>query len=106
MSAATVLQAIKTDLERVIAGLTDVDFYPQEYIDKYAQICTLLDTNPHVIGTDVQAYSATATELVSAPAAANSTGKAGQIAINATHIFLCTATNTWVRASLVFDTWA
>jgi hypothetical protein len=37
------------------------------------------------------------------PATATSTGTAGQIAWDATFIYVCTATNTWVRAAL--STW-
>lgn len=43
--------------------------------------------------------------LVDAPAAVNSTGVKGDIAIDETSIYLCTATNTWVKAALVFATW-
>ena len=43
--------------------------------------------------------------LVTAPAAADSTGVKGDIAIDETSIYLCTATNTWVKAALVFATW-
>lgn len=38
--------------------------------------------------------------LVAAPGTASSTGIAGQIAYDATHIYVCVATNTWVRATL------
>ena len=38
--------------------------------------------------------------IVAAPATATSTGKAGQIAYDATHIYVCVATNVWVRALL------
>lgn len=41
--------------------------------------------------------------IVSVPSTASSTGTAGQIAYDATHIYVCVATNTWVRASLA--TW-
>jgi hypothetical protein len=43
--------------------------------------------------------------LVEAPAAANSPGVKGDIAIDDGAIYLCTATNTWVKATLVFATW-
>lgn len=36
----------------------------------------------------------------SAPSTASSTGTAGTIAYDSTHIYVCIATNTWVRASL------
>lgn len=38
-----------------------------------------------------------------APATAGATGTTGQIAFDATHIYVCIATNTWVRATLA--TW-
>jgi hypothetical protein len=38
--------------------------------------------------------------LVAAPSTASSAGAAGQFAYDATHIYVCVATNTWVRASL------
>lgn len=38
--------------------------------------------------------------LVSAPGTATSAGVAGSIAYDATHIYVCVATNTWVRATL------
>jgi len=37
---------------------------------------------------------------VVAPVAANSAGVAGTWAYDATHIYVCIATNTWVRATL------
>jgi hypothetical protein len=39
-------------------------------------------------------------QLVPAPATATSAGIAGQVAYDATHIYVCVATNTWVRALL------
>jgi len=38
--------------------------------------------------------------IVAAPATATSVGKAGSIAYDPTHIYLCVATNVWVRALL------
>lgn len=38
--------------------------------------------------------------VVAAPASATATGVAGQIAYDATHIYVCVATNVWVRAVL------
>jgi hypothetical protein len=34
------------------------------------------------------------------PATATSTGTAGQVAYDATHLYVCVATNTWVRVAL------
>lgn len=39
-------------------------------------------------------------KFVAAPATKTSTGVAGQIAYDATHIYVCVATNSWVRATL------
>ena len=49
------------------------------------------------------AINANGIALVSAPASAGATGTAGSIAYDSTHIYVCVATNTWVRASLA--TW-
>ncbi len=38
--------------------------------------------------------------IVAAPGSASATGKAGQIAFDATHFYVCVAPNTWVRATL------
>lgn len=42
-------------------------------------------------------------KFVSAPASAAAAGVAGSISYDATHIYVCVATNTWVRATLA--TW-
>lgn len=35
--------------------------------------------------------------VVAVPATASSTGSIGQIAYNTTHLYVCVATNTWIR---------
>jgi hypothetical protein len=35
-----------------------------------------------------------------APASATATGVLGEIRVTATHIYVCTATDTWVRSAL------
>lgn len=42
-------------------------------------------------------------EFQVAPTAANAPGEKGEVRITATHIYVCTAANTWVRAELA--TW-
>lgn len=37
---------------------------------------------------------------VDVPATASSTGTAGQVAYDATHFYVCVATNVWVRGTL------
>lgn len=39
-------------------------------------------------------------DWVDAPATATSTGTPGQVAYDATHFYVCVATNTWVRTTL------
>lgn len=43
--------------------------------------------------------------LVTAPAAADSTGVKGDIASDGTYLYVCTDANTWVRADLALATW-
>jgi hypothetical protein len=43
--------------------------------------------------------------LVDAPAAANSDGVKGDIAVDGTYLYFCTAADTWVRAALETATW-
>lgn len=43
--------------------------------------------------------------LVTAPAAANSTGVKGDIASDGTYLYLCIDTNEWVRVALALATW-
>ena len=38
--------------------------------------------------------------LVPVPATATSNGTAGQVAANATHLYLCVATNVWRRVAI------
>jgi hypothetical protein len=49
------------------------------------------------------APSFTLTDLNTAPASSTATGTKGEIRITSTYIYICTATNTWVRAAL--STW-
>lgn len=39
--------------------------------------------------------------VVSVPANASSTGSIGQIAYNSNYVYICVATNTWVKVSRV-----
>jgi hypothetical protein len=41
--------------------------------------------------------------MATAPASATAAGTTGEVRVTATHIYVCTATNTWVRAAL--STW-
>jgi hypothetical protein len=44
-----------------------------------------------------------AATVVAVPVSATAAGKPNQIAYDATHVYICVATNTWVRATLA--TW-
>jgi hypothetical protein len=54
----------------------------------------LLETNGAGVLTFAERASA------SAPASATATGRAGQVAYDASYIYVCTAANTWRRALL------
>lgn len=47
-----------------------------------------------------KSVDATFPNWVTAPASATAAGTPGQVAYDATHIYVCVATNTWVRATL------
>lgn len=55
------------------------------------------------VGGTVRADQFKISALNTAPASATATGALGEIRITATHIYVCTATNVWVRAALA--TW-
>ena len=95
---ATVYPIINTD-SIVVTGLTTDDITDpkvgQIWLNTTANALRVVDKNGLV--------SVIATPNQPAPATATSTGIAGQIAYDATHIYVCVATNTWVRATLA--TW-
>lgn len=53
-----------------------------------------------IIGGDLTAKSLNIEALNSAPTTPGDTGTIGEIRVTATHIFVCIATNTWVRTGL------
>ena len=81
-----------------------------EYITRGVQVLTanlgLTKLNQTLTDPVVDAVNANAAILdnaatvVAAPATATSAGKPNQIAYDATHIYVCIAANTWVRATL------
>lgn len=80
---ATALADYSTALEAATTLATALEDYPTE-----AELSTTL---------------ADYAKVVAAPAAANSTGVAGTIAYDASYVYVCVATDTWVRAALT--TW-
>lgn len=63
-------------------------------------------TQRTAINANFAALNSAKMELVSVPATADATGVVGQFAFDSDYIYRCIATNTWVRASLSFATWA
>lgn len=65
------------------------------------------DTNEYFTGTDLETIldeiGFDLIERGNAPSSASDTGTAGEIRIDSSYIYYCTATNTWVRAALA--TW-
>ena len=53
--------------------------------------------------TALQAKAAVSPAIVAVPASPTAIGTTGSIAYTTTHLYVCVATNTWVRASLA--TW-
>jgi hypothetical protein len=53
-----------------------------------------------VIVNGAMAILDNAATVVAVPGSATAAGKPNQIAYDATHIYVCVATNTWVRATL------
>lgn len=68
------------------------------------------NSTPTITGTGVvtkvssaRGFVETLVQVVAAPATATSTGTVGQIAYDASYLYVCTATNTWVRTPIA--TW-
>ena len=62
---------------------------------------TTLQSLVRYLGLTIQAIqTAFPGQFVAAPATATSPGKPNQVAYDATHFYVCIATNTWVRATL------
>lgn len=65
------------------------------------EVLTSADAKHFAVGKDAGSFTITAGTK---PSAANATGVAGTLIIAADGIYLCTATNTWVKAALA--TWS
>lgn len=59
-----------------------------------------LQTNTQLLGQIYQAINTKFPNWVAVPATAASAGTAGQVAYDATHFYVCVASNTWVRVLL------
>lgn len=84
------------DITYPIAGQ---DNDTQGFRDNFSNI----KNNLSVAATEIsalQANVALALTTTSIPATISSTGRAGQVAFDSTHLYVCVATNTWVKATL------
>ena len=62
-----------------------------------------IKNNFSVAATEISALQASvaiAPIFTAVPASASAPGTVGQLAYNSTYLYVCVATNTWVRASL------
>lgn len=80
------------------------NFYPTyDNIKKLWQYIGGIKNTVNALDTSVTTAQYNLSTLNTAPSSATDTGTAGEIRITATYIYVCTATNTWVRAAL--STW-
>jgi hypothetical protein len=107
---ATVYPIINTD-SIVVSGLITGDITDPKIgqiwlnttTNQLRIVTSVLDSGTGLPSTTSGVATTVALVAPTAPATATSTGIAGQIAYDATHIYVCIATNTWVRATLA--TW-
>ena len=63
---------------------------------------TVIQENLNIAATEISALQANGASYISTttvPSSSSAAGVAGQIAYNSSYIYLCIATNTWIRAS-------
>jgi hypothetical protein len=70
--------------------------------DTIGDACTLQYINGrwYVIGNNNCQLDSTPAMIVDFPGSASASGRAGQIAYDSTHIYICIADNTWARATI------
>ena len=99
------LAAAISDIDQLEAGTGAGNLVQLNESAQLPAVDGSLLTDVHAETADT-ASTAVATEgigAIDAPASATAEGTAGQIAYDATHIYLCIAADTWVRADLA--TW-
>lgn len=87
----------RNDLNTNFTNLKNKDI---EIADRITGLATVATTGSY---NDLTDKPTTLFNVVSVPASATSTGTPNQIAFDSNYFYICVATNTWVRASLV--TW-
>lgn len=87
-----------------LVKITDIDAY-QVLVSVGATVwLTVAGGNlGDILADDITADAFNLTALQAAPSAANDTGVLGEVRWTTTHVYLCTATNTWVRVAIA--TW-
>ena len=96
---ASKINPTNIDITYPIAGQ---DNDTQGFRDNFSTI----KNNFLVAQTEISALQANVSispQFVSVPITSSSAGTPGQLAYNSTHLYMCVATNSWVRAS--FATW-
>lgn len=92
----------------VVAGIVRGVTADGVYVDTEWNAAAAAATAGTTAGTTAAAAAIAAAgnaRLVTAPEAANSTGVKGDIAVDGTYLYFCTAADTWVRAALETATW-
>ena len=90
------VDTLNDNLETYITE-TELSTALSDYTTSTALTTTLAD---YALDTDLANYA----KIVTVPASATAAGNAGEIAYDATNIYVCVATDTWVKAALA--TWA
>jgi nitrogen fixation/metabolism regulation signal transduction histidine kinase len=96
---ASFINPTNIDVTYPIAGQ---DNDTQGFRDNFSNIKNNLNTAKNEI-TAIQDTLDSTPIYTNVPASSTATGIVGQIAFDTTHLYVCIATNTWVRATLA--TW-
>src|ERR1700687_4504605 len=86
------------DTDGALAADSDANVASQKATQTYADTKVSKSGNETIAG--VKTFSSMPSIPTNTPATAGATGATGQICWDATHIYVCVATNTWVKATL------
>lgn len=76
---------------------------PKKVVDAINAVTGSDASTAATVSTHTSQIAALQGKFVSAPGSAGASGVAGSFSYDATHVYVCVATNTWVRATLA--TW-
>jgi hypothetical protein len=96
---ASTINPVNIDITYPIAGQ---DNDTKGFRDNFTNIKNNFSVAAREI-TNIQNTLASTPTLTTAPVSATAAGTAGQIAYDSTHLYVCIATNTWIRAT--FASW-